>query len=52
MYNNDNMEDGSGWTPKNGKTEIKMERCYMNIHEGERSNDRRRTRPEYVEIET
>ena len=49
---NTNMEDGRGWTPKNTKTETELELCYKKRHEGEtRPNDRRRTRPESLEIE-
>ena len=45
------MEDGSGWTPKDRKTETEVD-CdehYKKIHEGERSKVRRSTRPEKVE---
>ena len=37
------MEDGSGWTPKDRKTETEVESCYKNRHEGERSQDIRST---------
>ena len=45
------MKDGSERTMKDRKTETEVERCYKKIHEGERSKDRRSTRPENVEIE-
>ena len=45
------MKDGSGWTPKDRKTETEVKRCYKKIHEGGTSKDRRSTRPENVEIE-
>ena len=45
------MEDGSEWTTIDIKTKIELEWCYRNIHEGERSKDRRNTRPENMENE-
>ena len=44
------MEDGSGWTPKDKKTETEVE-CYKKRHEGEMSKDRRSTKLEKVKFE-
>ena len=46
---NENMDDGSGWTPKDRKPETEVELCYKNRHEEETSKDRRSTSPEKVE---
>ena len=45
------MDDGSEWTPKDRKTETEVERCYTKGNEGERSIQKRSTRPENVENE-
>ena len=34
-----------GWTPKDRKNETEMDRFYTKRHDGERSKDRRSTRP-------
>ena len=49
---NENVEHGSGWTPKDRKTETEVEWCCCKkIHEGETSKDRRSTRPVNNSIE-
>ena len=40
-YCNENMEDGSGWTPKDKKNKTELERCYAKRYEGETSTERR-----------
>ena len=48
---NENIEYGSGSTPKDKKTETEVEWCYKKRHEEETSKCRRSTRSENVEIE-
>ena len=43
----ENMEDGSGWTPKGRKTITEVQRCYTKKYEGKGGTEKKHTSGEH-----